>query len=171
MTGGSGDNRNVEENFRRVTPVVGTYVISVEGANAVRPAALRNRRDRGRRQLGRRIPDKGSYGPTATVGVHVEDADGGGSVSVTLTSPSEPGGETVSFAGANGIYDGSIQLTLASANGSDGKPSVSQGDAITVTYTDRVPPTWPRRFGVGGRRRPDHHERHGGSADITAIVS
>ena len=173
VTGGSGDNRNVEENFRRATPVVGKYTIQVEGSNVpFGPAAYAIVVTGGvGGSAGVVFLDKSSYGPSATVGVHVEDADGGPSVSVALSSPSEPGGESFSFGGANGVYEGSVPLTLASANGSDGKLSVSQGDVITVTYTDSSPAHVATATATVDADDPTLTNVAVDPADITAIVT
>lgn len=141
VTGGSADSRNVEENFRRDVPVAGAYTIRVEGSNVPfgpAPFALVVSGGVGG-TAGVVFLDAASYGPAENVGVRVEDGDGGGSASVTLSSASEPGGQTASIAGANGVYEGSVPLTLAAASPVDGALSVSEGDVITVTYSDTSP--------------------------------
>ena len=141
VTGGSADGVNVEENVARNTPALGTYTIRVEGANVPfgpQPFALVVTGGVGG-TAGVLFVDSASYGPSESVGVRVEDADGGGSVSVTLSSASEPGGETLVIPGANGVYEGSMPLTLLAASGGDGKLSVSDGDVITVSYADASP--------------------------------
>ncbi len=141
VTGGSADALNVEENFLRTSPVAGTYVIRVEGSNVPfgpQPFAIVVTGGVGG-STGVLFADAGAYAPTGSIGVRVEDADGGATVAVTFTSPSEPGGETLVIAGANGVYEGSMPLTLAAAAGGDGLLSVAHGDLVTMTYTDASP--------------------------------
>ncbi|MBZ0267557.1 S8 family serine peptidase, partial [bacterium] len=141
VTGGSADMVNVEENVRRASPVAGNYTIRVEGANVPfgpQPYAIVVSGDLGG-SAGVVLLDAAAYGPGESVGVRVEDTNGGGSVAVTMSSTTEAGGETFVITGSDGVYEASIPLTLAAANGSDGQLSVGQDDVITATYTDSSP--------------------------------
>lgn len=141
VTGGSADAVNVEENVRRAVPTTGTWVVRVEGANVPfgpQPYALVVSGGVGG-SAGLVKLDAASYGPTESMGVRVEDTGGGGTVSVTVSSTTEAGGETFVIAGGNGVYEGSVPLTLAAVSGSDGQLSVGQGDVITVSYSDPSP--------------------------------
>lgn len=173
VTGGVADSRNVEENFRRTTPVVGPYTVRVEGSNVPfgpQPFAIVVTGGVGA-SAGVLTLDASAYGPTKNVGIRVEDADAGASVSVTLTSPSEPGGETVSIGGSNGVYLGSVPLTLASPTGGDGKLSVSQGDVITVSYTDASPAHVATATATVDGDNPTITNVAADPTDITAVVS
>ncbi len=140
-TGGTADSRNVEENFRRATPVAGAYVIRVEGANVpFGPQAFALYVTGGiGGWAGVVFLDAAAYAPGESVAIRVEDADGGASVSVDAVSASEPLGETLVIAGSNGVYETSLPLSLVTAVTGDGQLSVSHGDALTSSYSDASP--------------------------------
>ena len=58
-------------------------------------------------------------------------------MNVSSTTESTP--TAVTLNGANGVYNGTIQLTTADVNNGDGLLSVSHGDLITATYQDAAP--------------------------------
>lgn len=141
VTGGTADDRNVEENVRRATPVVGNYTIRVEGANVPfgpQPYALVVSGALGG-SAGVVTMDAASYGPNESLAIRVEDTDAGGSVSVDVSSTTEAAGETFLIAGSGGVYEGSVPLTLEGTSSSDGRISVSEGDVLTVSYVDSSP--------------------------------
>lgn len=140
-TGGNADARNVEENVRRNIPTVGLWTFRVEGANVpfgpqpfalVITGALAS--DQGLLTL-----SKATYGGFDTMGIHLVDTNAGGTVSVTVASNTETTPETVVMTGSNGIYDGSIPVRPSNVIQNNGELSVSDGDQITVTYTDANP--------------------------------
>src|SRR5881628_1043136 len=55
--------------------------------------------------------DRASYGSASTVEVQVTDTNAPGSVSVHLSSPTEPAGENLTLSGSNGVYTGSLPLS------------------------------------------------------------
>ena len=139
-TGGIADGINVEENVRRATPVAGVYTIRVEGANVVfgpQPYAIVVSGGIGG-DAGIIALDGSTYGPGNTLGIRVEDTDAGGSVTVTVESSTESTPENFVIAGSDGVYEGSFPLTFVSP-ASDGQLSISDGDLITVAYTDASP--------------------------------
>src|SRR2546422_11765456 len=83
--------------------------------------------------------DRTSYGSASTVRLRVADTNAGGSVQVRVTSPTEPGGETVTLAGSGGSYSGSLPLSPYIGRAGDGTLQVSNGDQITATYQDASP--------------------------------
>ncbi len=88
---------------------------------------------------GRVALDRKFYGCSATMDIVVRDSNvGAGTVSVTVSSATEPLGETVvlneTTPGAQ-VFAGSITLTTAPP-AADGLLSVTNGDTITVTYID-----------------------------------
>lgn len=172
-TGGSADAVNVEENFLRTSPAAGTYVIRVEGANVPfgpQPFALVVTGGVGG-STGVLFVDAGTYGPSESIGVRVEDADGGPSVAVTFTSASEPGGETLVIAGASGVYEGSLPLTLAAASGGDGLLSVAHGDAVTIAYADASPAHVATATAIVDTDDPEITAVAAQPADVSAVVN
>lgn len=140
-TGGTKDSRNVEECFRRATPVAGTYTIRVEGGNVpfgAQPFGLVVSGGIGG-SAGLVTLNSAAYAPSGTLEVRVEDTDAGASVNVSVASTTESTPETMAINGSNGIYIGLFPLSLVSPVGGDLQLSVSDGDAITVTYNDASP--------------------------------
>jgi hypothetical protein len=83
--------------------------------------------------------DKVTYGAPTNTGIRVVDTNAGASVSVTITSTTEPSGESVVLNGSGGVYSGAFPLSLAYPLFGDGALSVSDGDQITLTYQDADP--------------------------------
>lgn len=173
VTGGSRDDRNVEENVRRATPVVGTYTIRVEGANVPygpQPYALVVSGGLGG-AAGVLTLDAALYRPGQDVHVRVEDTDAGASVNVTLYSTTEPGGETIPLDGSDGVLTGSLPLSPLAASGGDGLLSVSDGDLITVYYFDVSPAHTTSATASVIWNDPEITNVSADAQDITALVS
>ncbi len=86
--------------------------------------------------------NRGVYAESDTVRITLSDADltDDGTYTLTITSTTEPGGETVTLDeiiidGGTGTFIGEVDLTTAAPSG-DGLLSVSDGDDIVVTYWD-----------------------------------
>jgi hypothetical protein len=84
--------------------------------------------------------DGSTYTCSSTISIDLADADltNQGTHSVSITSDSEPGGESVNLSETppgTGSFSGTIAATAAPA-GADGQLSVSHGDTVTVTYVD-----------------------------------
>jgi hypothetical protein len=140
-TGGSYDNRNVEETVIARFPAPGLWTIRVEGNQVPigpQPFGLCITGHLGT-NAGSLALDRAQYGSGSTVEMQVTDVNAGGSVSVTLASTTEPGGETVVVPGANGIYQGTLPLSPLAGTVGDGTLQVSHGDVITATYNDANP--------------------------------
>src|SRR5439155_10095777 len=132
---------NVEEAVNVKIPTVGLWTVRIEGTNVPvgpQPFGLCITGGVGT-NAGSLALDRASYGSASTVQLQVTDTNAGGSVNVTLSSPTEPAGETVTLPGANGVYTGSLPLTILPSPGGDGKLQVSNGDVITATYHDASP--------------------------------
>lgn len=140
-TGGSYDNRNVEETVLIQFPAPGLWTVRID-AIAVpigpQPFGLCITGGVGS-GAGTLALDRGSYGASSTVQLQVIDTNAGGSVSVQVTSNSDAVGESVTLAGANGLYNGSFTLSSATSAAGDGVLRVSHGDEITATYVDAAP--------------------------------
>jgi subtilisin-like proprotein convertase family protein len=85
--------------------------------------------------------DSTAYGCSSTVTISVTDDSlvGAGSQNVTVSSGTEPGGETVTLTEAPaspGTFTGSLSLTSAPPAGGDGLISVGPNDTVTVVYVD-----------------------------------
>jgi hypothetical protein len=139
--GGSADNLNVEECVQRNTPATGVWTFRIEASNVPfgpQPFALvitgGLASDAAVVQL-----DRPTYGGTDNVLIRVNDNDAGGSITVTATSTTEPSSENVVLSGSNGVYQGTLPLSMAGAVSGNGALSVSNGDQITVTYNDSSP--------------------------------
>jgi hypothetical protein len=139
--GGSYDNRNVEEAVLVKVPSAGVWTIRIDGASVPvgpQPFGLCITGGVGT-NAGSLALDRAAYGSTSTVALEVTDTNAGGSVNVTLTSNSEPAGETVTLPGANGSYAATIPLSPYTGSAGDGTLQVSNGDVITATYQDASP--------------------------------
>ena len=99
------------------------------------------------------------YGSASTVQMKVTDTNAGPTVNVTLSSPTEPTGETATLTGANGIFTGSIPLSPYSGGVSDGTLQVSHNDLITATYNDASPACHDHRDRQGGHQSAADHQR------------
>ena len=142
-TGGSFDNVNVEENVRINNPPVGLWTVRVSGAAVPigpQPFGLVMTGDVGN-GAGLLAIDRAEYGSSSTMEIQVTDGNAGSSVAVNVVSTTEPGGETVTLnnIGDPGIYVGTLQLTPSETANNSGQLSVSNGDAITVSYQDPSP--------------------------------
>ncbi len=140
-TGGTYDIRNVEEAVLVKIPAPGLWTIRVQGTNVPlgpQPFGLVVTGGVGA-NAGNVALDRGSYSSTSSVQIEVIDNNAGGSVNVTVTSPTEPGGEIVTLAGANGVYNGSLTLSPYPGVNNDGSLQVSNGDVFTATYSDANP--------------------------------
>ncbi len=138
---GSYDIRNVEECvlIRNCPP--GLWTVRIEGVNVPsgpQPFGLCITGGVGT-SAGMLSLDRADYGSTSTVELQVTDTNGGPSVNVTVGSTTEPGGETVTLAGSNGIYTGLLALSPVEGSGGDGTLQVSHGDVLTATYNDASP--------------------------------
>ena len=171
-TGGVADNRNVEENFRRAVPVAGTYTIQVEGSNVpFGPQAYALVITGGiGGSAGIVNLDASSYSPSGSLGIRVEDTNGGATVTVAVESSTETSPENFVIAGSNGIYEGTFPLTLA-APSSNGQLSVSNGDQITVSYTDASPAHTSEATASVNTVTPVITSVAADPADVTAIVT
>jgi hypothetical protein len=172
-TGGVKDSRNVEECFRRATPAAGTHVIRVEGANVPfgpQPFAIVVAGGIGG-SAGLVTLDAGSYAPSSSLGIRVEDTDAGASVSVAISSTTESTPETFVIAGSNGVYEGSFPLSLTSPINGNGSLSVSDGDDISVTYTDASPAHVSEATATVSAMSPVITAVSADPADISSIVT
>jgi hypothetical protein len=140
-TGGGSDQLNVEEGVRVASPATGVWTVRIDAPNVPfgpQPFGLVITGGVGT-TAGALAIDRASYGTGGTVQVRVTDTDAGASASVTLSSTTEPGGETVTVTGPNGVLDGSIALSPAAGTLGDGVLQVAHGDTIYATYVDASP--------------------------------
>jgi hypothetical protein len=138
--GGAADTLNVEECVQRNTPTTGTWTIRVEAANipfGPQPFALVVT---GGLASGFAVLelDRPTYGANDVIGIQVADANATLPLTASVTSTTETTPETVSLGGGNGLYTGTLAISLA-APAPDGLLQVSDGDTITVTYQDAAP--------------------------------
>jgi hypothetical protein len=141
QAGGSADLANVEEEAQISVPTSGLWRIRIDAPSVPigpQPFGLCVTGGIGT-DAGVLALDRASYGSASTVGLRVTDTNAGGSVAVSVTSPSEPAGESVVLTGSNGVYTGSIPLSPFSGAVGDGTLRVSNGDVITATYVDASP--------------------------------
>jgi hypothetical protein len=156
VTGGSFDNRNVEEACLVSSPAVGTWTVRIEGvAVPVGPQpfglAITGAVDGGSGTL---YLDRAEYGSTGTVQLKVIDTNATSPVAVQVTSTSEPTGETVLLTGGDGVFTGTLPLApwtpgAPHAPGgafaslgfdvADDTLRVSHGDLLSATYEDDAP--------------------------------
>ncbi|HEY3216386.1 MAG TPA: S8 family serine peptidase, partial [Candidatus Eisenbacteria bacterium] len=141
VPGGVADPLNVEEGVRLNTPALGKWKIRVSATNVPfgpQPYALVVSGGIGGTSGVVQI-DKLRYGRDDQIEVRVEDLNAGAPVTVGLTSTTESTPEIVTLSGSGGVYTATVPTTAVSAVHGDGKLSVSNGDAITVTYADASP--------------------------------
>lgn len=141
VTGGTADNRNVEECVRRSSPTIGLWTFRVQAQNVPtgpQKFALVITGELGS-DAGIVTLNKATYGAPEDLGIRVVDTNAGPSVSVTVMSTTEPAGESVVLSGAGGVYAGTFPLALGLSASGDGALSVSDGDVLTVTYVDADP--------------------------------
>lgn len=84
---------------------------------------------------------RGVYNCADSLAISVVDSDltGAGSQAVTLSSGTEPGGETTVLSEnppASGVFTGTFPTSTVAAAPGDGALSVTDGDTITVRYLD-----------------------------------
>jgi len=142
QSGGSYDNRNVEECVRRNAPTPGLWTLRIDAVNVPlgpQPFALVVTGPLAG-NAGLITLDAATYGGADEAGVRVVDANAGGALSVTLASETEPAGETLTLHSLGSIYTGRFPLSLTPATSGDGRLSVSDGDVVTATYVDADPP-------------------------------
>jgi hypothetical protein len=140
-TGGTYDSRNVEEAVQVAAPAAGVWTVRIEGTNVPlgpQPFGLAITGAIGS-TAGTVAVDRAVYGSTSTVALRVIDTNAGPTVDVNVSSNSEPGGETVTLAGADGVFEGSVQLSPYEGSPGDGTVFVSHGDAVNATYLDASP--------------------------------
>jgi len=140
-TGGTYDDRNVEEAVLVGAPATGIWTIRIDAVAVpmgAQPFGLCITGGVGT-NAGTLALDRAEYGSTSTVEIRVTDTNAGGSVDVSLSSGTEATSLIVNLPGANGLYFGTATLTPASPNSGDGLLSVAHGDQITATYQDASP--------------------------------
>jgi hypothetical protein len=140
-TGGSADDRNVEENVRIQSPAAGLWTVRIEAPTvpfAPQPFGLAITGGVGN-GAGAIALDRATYGSNSTVELQVVDANAGSTVDVSVVSSTESSPETVTLSGTGGVYTGTLTLSPALSGNDDGTLSVSQGDEITATYQDASP--------------------------------
>lgn len=172
QTGGSYDSRNVEECARRNAPSAGLWTVRVDAVNVPmgpQPFALVVTGALGS-DAGLVTLDAATYGGTDVVGVRVVDTNAGGTVNLTLTSDTEPVGETLVLNSLGSFYTGSFLLSLTPATAGDGRLSVSDGDVVTATYVDANPPVTlaaTAEVNLSGPAISDVHASSISESDIT----
>jgi subtilase family protein/flagellar hook capping protein FlgD len=140
-TGGSADDRNVEENVRIQAPAPGLWTVRIDAPQVPfgpQPFGLCITGGVGS-GAGALALDRAEYGSTSTVELQVVDANAGPTVDVSLTSSTETTPETVTLAGTSGVYSGTLTLSPLTSGNDDGMLSVSDGDLLTATYQDAAP--------------------------------
>jgi len=135
------DSINVEECVRITVPTAGSWTVRVKGQRVMigpQPFALciTGGVNTG---TGTVALDRFEYALADTVAIEVIDADLTEATSVTVSSTTEPAGETLTLAGEQGVYRGIVPISPASSGPGDGLLTVSSGDVITVTYSDDSP--------------------------------
>ncbi|MEO5617443.1 MAG: S8 family serine peptidase [Candidatus Eisenbacteria bacterium] len=139
--GGSHDVLNVEEAVHINFPFKGVWTVRVEAPAVpmgLQPFGLVITGGVGN-GAGTIAMDRAEYGSSSTVQLQIIDTNASGPLSVLVTSPTEPGGETVSLNGANGVFNGSLVLAPTLATAANGVLSVSNGNLLTATYDDPSP--------------------------------
>jgi hypothetical protein len=139
-TGGSYDDRNVEEAVLVGAPATGIWTVRIDAVSVPmgpQPFGLCITGGVGT-TAGTLALDRAEYGSTSTVELRVTDTNAGASVDVALTSDTEATPLVVTLNGANGLYSGTVTLTPASP-AVDALLSVSHGDGITARYQDTSP--------------------------------
>lgn len=140
-TGGAYDDRNVEETVLVAAPAAGLWTVRIDAVavpTGPQPFGLCITGGVGS-GAGTLALDRGQYGSSGPVQIQVIDTNAGGSVSVTVSSTSEPLGETVILPGADGLYGASLPLSTVAGSAGDGVLQVSHGDEISATYVDAAP--------------------------------
>ncbi len=171
-SGGSYDDRNVEECVRRNSPALGRWTFRIEGANVpIGPQEFALVVTGGLAGDAAIVTlDKPTYGGSEQIGIRVIDTNAGGSVTLHVSSDTDGAGESVTLSGADGVYAGTVPLTLGYPIGGDGRLSVSDADQITVSYQDADPPatlTATALVNISGPAISDVHASRITEADLT----
>ncbi len=141
QTGGTYDDRNVEEAVLVGAPATGIWTVRIDAVSVPmgpQPFGLCITGGVGT-NAGTLALDRAEYGSTSTVELRVTDTNAGGTVDVSLVSDTESAPLIVTLTGANGLYNGTATLTPGSPSIGDGLLSVSHGDQISATYQDASP--------------------------------
>jgi len=142
LTGGARDSINVEEGVRVPTPGAGLWTVRIEGRRVPlgpQPYALCITGGVGQ-GAGTVALDRYTYALTDTVDIEVLDTDASGTILVTVTSPTEPGGENVTITGADGVYRARLAIGPVLPDAADHRLAVAAGDNVRVSYADASPP-------------------------------
>jgi len=151
-----GDRINNVEAVHLLEPAAGEWTVRVRGVNVVQD--VRRRPNAAPEQdfalvISGELPapgegvvswDRAAYRAPATATLRLVDQELAAqpSVTVTVTSPTEPAGEPVSLGrvGLSGNFLGTVALTTNAAAAGDGRLSVKDADEIRVLYRDANPP-------------------------------
>jgi hypothetical protein len=151
-----GDRINNVEAVHLLEPAAGEWTVRVRGVNVVQDV---HRRAVGAPEqdfalvISGELPapgegvvswDRAAYRAPATATLRLVDQQlvNQPTVSVTVTSPTESAGETVSLGrvGLSGNFLGTVALTTNAPAAGDGRLSVKDGDELRVIYRDASPP-------------------------------
>ncbi|HKA05578.1 MAG TPA: S8 family serine peptidase, partial [Acidimicrobiales bacterium] len=135
------DSANVEECVLVPAPATGLWTVRVAGPAVPigpQPFALVLTGGVGN-GAGALALDRAEYGSSSTMEIEVIDTNAGPTVSVSVASSTETTPESVTIAGANGVYHGTLALSPLSSGSGDGTLTVSNGDVLTATYNDASP--------------------------------
>ena len=141
VDGGVRDTLNVEELVRLPAPEAGIYIVRVEARRIVQGPqrfALCITGGVGG-PAGAIALDRFQYGLGDKLEIEVIDTDAPGPIAVHVTSSTEPGGETVTLTGHDGVFHGSIVMAPIAGNAADGTLAISSGDVVTATYAGPAP--------------------------------
>jgi subtilisin family serine protease len=141
VPGGRRDSVNVEENIRIASPGTGVWTVRVEAHRIpmwAQPFALCITGGVAG-ESGAIAFDRAEYAPADTLEIQVIDTNASAPLSVVLTSPTEPAGETVVLIGGNGVFRAALPAGPAATTAGDGVLSVSTGDVVTATYSGTAP--------------------------------
>lgn len=141
IVGAGRDSINVEEGVRVPTPTAGLWTVRVEGhrvAVGPQPFALCISGGVGD-GAGSIALDRYDYSLSDTLRVEVLDTNATAPLSVTVSSPTDTWGETVTLSGADGVFRGELVLAPSAPNPNDHRLAVSSGDLVTATYADASP--------------------------------
>lgn len=85
------------------------------------------------------LRDRYACSDTLSISLRDDDLRGAPTQTVTVSSPTEPGGETVTLTASapnSGIFNGTFSIAAIPPVSGDGTLSVSAGDTVTVSYFD-----------------------------------
>ncbi|MGC8742279.1 MAG: S8 family serine peptidase [Verrucomicrobiia bacterium] len=149
------DNINNVEAVHISTPKPGVYIVKVVGKNIAEDArqetpvidqdfALVISGDLATPGVGVLFFDKSAYTAPSTAMIKLYDLDLAqqSSVSIKITSDTEPSGEIINLypSDFSGLFTGKVSIVTGSAQ-VDGKLQVSHGNTITAIYQDASPPS------------------------------